>query len=423
MLRPLVPSAALVALLSACTAAPVEPEPLVESAEPVPDGAEPTPVEDPLDPTLLYPDGPSGLATFADAEPLTCGVGPADPSVTYGHSLVDPLECEDPLSCVAGYRTFLAMPELDVLAPEFDQCDDVLAGWLSDLVTLGSVEQPAPAPVGGEDVGRAIVEGTNTGFLFDPVRFAARRLHVVELSRRVETTILGDSYEVRQLVLHDPWVGQIHAEHVLPVGAVAPVPTIVILPGHDEQAADHRMARYGQFLPREGFATVTISFRAWNTAADTGTSAETLCRGIPLMMLRAYEAMLLMKFVQAAPESCGAPIGLLGHSGGSLTGNLLGWMPQNPALVHVSDLRSDHSGLRNDEHGEVAFDCEFHPRLNSLSGWINDFGHMPRPIYSVPYGYVPDGDSQDWQPLWDDLRAMEHFVPVFRHYLLGDTSL
>ena len=327
------------------------------------------------------------------------------------------LECQNTNECVAPYLRFLQHPEVLAAAPRLENCDELVDDWIQAALDDRQLLD-GPSPVGpGDDVGAAILQGTGMGFLFDAEALDARPLQVVQRSETTETSDVGDDYTLRELLLIDPLVGQVQVQHLLPLPLTGSVPTVVILPGHSEDADTHRLQRFGQYLPELGFAVVIVSFRAWEQRADHDATEAVLCHGLSMMLLRGYEAMLAMRFAEAAPESRGRAIGLLGHSGGSMVGNLLAWLDVNPAMVHVSDLDGDYRNAGPAEDELPAVDCATHPVLSLMSPAINDLQRAPVPVFQVPYGYATDDAPWDSNPPAEDPAPMGHFVPVFQAFL------
>lgn len=403
----------LLLLLAACEPAATGPmdEPTGPAAAtaPVPDVYDDEPAPDPSIPPALLGGVPYPMPSCAEAAGLP---------VTFGDELSGELACDDPLTCTQPYLDFLEAAADQGEAPEGIECRQTLAAWMQTVVNGESVYDEVVELPPEQSLGKAILGTTGMGFLFEPAAFWSRPLHVVELSRSVESSFTNTPYERRELVLLDPWVGQVEVLHLLPMDATGPVPTVVVMPGHYESAEDHLIMRQGQYLPENGFAAMILDFRAYGGDADALVAERMLCQGMSLMMVRAYEALLAMKVAAASPESCAQPIGVLGHSGGSAAGNLLLWLEASPAVVHVSDMTTDYAGLHDTPQGVIGVDCEFHPGLAALSHLIHDDAAAPRAIDRVPYGYSPPGEPE-W-PFLDpyDLRPLDQFVPTFRDYLL-----
>ena len=87
-------------------------------------------------------------------------------------------------------------------------------------------------------------------------------------------------------------------------------------------------------------------------------------------------------------------IGLIGHSGGSSTGNLTVRIePKFKAFV--SDNQVDWYKSSDTE----PYHCETAPALYPYHDLINDFTTSVTPVLQVPYGYVTG-----MQPIWQFFR-------------------
>jgi hypothetical protein len=211
----------------------------------------------------------------------------------------------------------------------------------------------------------------------------ARPLEVVTIGERD-----GGGYRELELVLIDPYVGRFHALLLLPKGE-GPFPAVLALPGHGESAAEHRDNRFGWLFPEEGIAALILDTRGYDTGpAEHEASLALLCGGFSMMTVRIYEALLALKFLRGRTEICNARIGLVGHSGGSVTGNLL--IRLWPGIkAYVSDLTAIHFNvgdpLEGDLHGQIG--DETHPGLARLSSNLNMLETAGTPVLTVPYGY------------------------------------
>jgi hypothetical protein len=355
-------------------------------------------------------DEPEGLELTCPAAPHVAGVRLL-PALTGGP------DCGETMACVEPYLALMEHPEvLAEVEPRAD-CAAEVAEWYAHTAQGKEMGWPDLQPRPGETLGEAILDETQTAWLFEPERLWSRPLAVHLLDDRVRTSGTGASYRERYLILADPLVGQIEVRHLFPLGASAPLPTVLILPGHAEDAGMHRDRRFGQYLPEHGLGALIVSFRAWYQPFDHRATEAVLCGGMSMMMIRAYEAMTALRYLLVADESCGQLLGILGHSGGSLTGNLMAHLDVNPAVAFVSDLEGIYEGVDDFDDPEIrtgmTIDCETHPALFGLSDEINDLESSGRAVARVPYGYVPPGEPDDGEPDPADLRALDWFVPFF----------
>ena len=395
----------LASLLAACAPDPGQP---FAAPDPQVDGG--------TDPRTAEPEAPTmGPALELSAGPA-CEAGHRPLGVRVLDRLVGEPECADAIGCVAPYERFAALPEVQSAAQPYADCGAELQGWYDDRAAGIAPQWNPLAPEPGRATGEQILERSNLGFLFDPDAFWARPLDVVVGQETLRTSGTGTSYRQREVVFTDPLVGDVRALHLLPMGADLAVPTIVVLPGHGEGPEEHRDRRFGQYLPEQGLAALILEFRAWEQPFDHQATVGLLCQGQSMMMLRAYEALLAFKYLEAVEEGCGSRLGLLGHSGGSLMANLLVWLEVTPAEAVVTDLMSGYEGVQEFD-GDLGVDCETHEDLAGLAAEINDLSRAPVPVQQVRYGY-PTDNTPDWdEPDPDDLQALEHFVPFFREQL------
>jgi len=269
-------------------------------------------------------------------------------------------------------------------------------------------DQPRP-PIPGLSAAQLredLIETLNMGALLEGNQqhssLDARPLEVVTIGERD-----GGGYRELELVLRDPYVGSFRALFLLPKGD-GPFPAVLVLPGHGESAAEHRDNRFGWLLPEEGLAALILDTRAYDTGpAEHEASLSLLCGGFSMMTVRVYEALLALKFLRGRTEICNGRLGLLGHSGGSVTGNLL--IRLWPGIKgYVSDLTAIHFNvgdpLEGDAFGQIA--DETHPGLARLSANLNALETAGTPVLSVPYGYS-DGPVAMFEFFEEHLSAAE----------------
>ena len=314
--------------------------------------------------------------------------------------------CGEPRPCLHAYDAFFSHPATVAAAEPLPDPD----AWHTELLYLGAAGIRPPAFPRGtrspQDPEAEILAGTHMAHLFDPAGFHRRPLEVVVRSEGTRTGPSGATYREQELVLIDPFAGELGALLLLPGRGRGPFPAIVALPGHGESPADFRDKHLGRFYPERGHALLIVGLRAYGADSDHHMSSRFLSSGFSLSLMRAYEALLALKFLQASPLACNSQLGLIGHSGGSLAGNLALWLSANPAAAHVTDLRSDY--LNVDWPPQV--DCETHPALARLERTINDLDSAPRPVVEVPYAFAPGFDAH---PDADDPAGLDLVLPFF----------
>jgi hypothetical protein len=313
--------------------------------------------------------------------------------------------CSEPAPCLDAYDAFFEHPSTVAAAvPLTDRHT-----WHTELLYLGAAGIRPPAfPRGTSspaDPEQAILDGTHMGHLFEPASFHRRALDVVVRSKQIRTSPTGAVYRQHDLVLTDEFAGQFGALLLLPRGR-GPFPAVVALPGHRESPEVFRDLHFGRFYPERGYALLIVGLRAYGANNDHEMTSRFLSSGFSLALMRAYEGLLALKFLQASPLACNSQLGLVGHSGGSLAGNLALWLSANPAVAHVTDTQSDY--LNIDWPPQV--DCETHPALARLERTINDLPSAPRPVVEVPYMFAPEGVLE---PDPDDPTALDLILPFF----------
>ena len=277
--------------------------------------------------------------------------------------------CPDPRSCIGDY---LQLPSR--LPPE-SQLATPLSGEAVDALVekLGS-EPLVAGPLGQAELAAAVERALNLSFL---------RRGIAERSLEVRSTVSdAGGYEERALALTDPYVGTLHAILLLPKGP-GPFPAVIALHGHGDSAEIYRDEHHGRDYPARGLAILMLTFRGMKIDQYEHEATRTLmAHGLHLMGLRVYEALLGLKYLRSLPEIDPERIGLIGHSGGSSTGNLV--VRLEPAFkAYVSDHQVDY---RSSDPGEP-YHCETVPGLYPLHPLVNDLSTAPVPVKVVRYSY------------------------------------
>ncbi len=293
----------------------------------------------------------------------------------------------DPCACNADYMEF---PQRAARwADPADSCD----GLLEDLVAKweGGWDQPRPPipDLSAADLQDSIMEALNIRFL---VEGDGELLPLDE--RPITVTLLNErergGYRQLELEFMDPFVGSFQGLLLLPPGS-GPFPALIALPGHNETAAIHRDDRSGDLFVAEGYATLLLTFRAYDTGlAEHQASLHLLCQGFSLMGIRVYEALLGLKYLAHRADIDGSRMGVIGHSGGSVTANLLIRVQPERLRASVSDLTAIHFNIGPplDEGGGGHVGDETSYALARLSANINDFSTAAVPVFPVEYGYT-----------------------------------
>ena len=237
-----------------------------------------------------------------------------------------------------------------------------------------------------EELEAQIRRGLNADFMFE----GRWERPLTATLRAVED---DPSYHREHYLLSDAIVGAFDLRVLMPFGE-GPHPAILSLHGHDEGGRameDHYM---GRELAELGFAVVMPQFRAMRCTDrfEGEISLALLQQGFTLMGLQVYEAFLARKFVEAHPDLDGSRVGLLSHSGGSSTANLL--VHLSPRFdAQVTDYFVD---WRNRcPTSPIGAHCETIPALFALGPQISSADTLSLPRMAVRYGFNTPGIRED----------------------------
>ena len=226
------------------------------------------------------------------------------------------------------------------------------------------------------DLRSRLREALNLAFLLDGLQ--ARPLTVTIAKATVKDGVL-----VQELVFEDPFVGEFCALLQAPAGA-GPFPGLVALHGHGDEPSTYFRDFGGGQLVSGGYLVIAPKQRA-SHMDDTEHNITTalLLNGHSLMTLRVYEALLVRKYLRSRTDVIPDRIGLVGHSGGAVAGNL---------IVRVADgfsaLATDHVGTYAQYNPSGRLIDEMVPALVEFRHRINDFSSAPVPVFFVEYGYT-----------------------------------
>lgn len=241
----------------------------------------------------------------------------------------------------------------------------------------GENQAVAEAEPTAEELREALIDAMNIRKLLDGLK--KRPLRFRELSQQA----LGRVQQV-EVLFEDPLVGTFRALLLLPEGP-GPFPGIVAHPGHNERADDHRDGRYGRELAGRGFAVLIIDPRANDgDHAEARVAREFLLQGHSMIGLRVYEILLAQKFLRWHPKVSPQRIGLQGHSGGSVAGNLVVRIDEGFA-AYVSDLFSTYGIVMDREAGLLG--DETSPKIYYWHASMEDLTTSRVPMVQLPYGF------------------------------------
>jgi hypothetical protein len=191
------------------------------------------------------------------------------------------------------------------------------------------------------------------------------------------------------LALQDPFVGTFEVLLLLPPGA-GPWPAVVVHPGHFENAEFHRDNRFGADFPAAGIALAILTPRANDSfPVEDRVSRALVQNGFSFMGLRVYELLLVKKALRCRSEIRPKRIGLLGHSGGAVVGNLA-IRVDTSWTAYVGDLWGDY--LNWDSATRTAID-ELAPHVHPVWEMVNDFETAELPVLTLPYEFGETGDA------------------------------
>jgi hypothetical protein len=189
------------------------------------------------------------------------------------------------------------------------------------------------------------------------------------------------------LLFRDPWVGTFEGVLLLPKHK-NPKSAVLVFHGHGETAQ-----RYLEDFPRiadlraRGMAVLLLTMRVNNADANEDLLSRVfLAHGFTLLGMHEYEMLLGYEYLYHKLGKH-ARYGLIGHSGGSTSGNLLiRIMPVFAA--YVSDNTTEYwQPYRSHINDAIV------PSLRPYSRAINDLSTSQIPVLRTPYGYAGQWDK------------------------------
>ena len=327
------------------------------------------------------PDGPDwrpGGTKDTGSEYLPPTGGGDDVDVTWVQDAEATWGCaDDPEGCI---DTYLGLPAQ--WATYGDPISESTLEDQLDAMADGDVEILGPDDVSDSALDSIVSRELTMGFLLDGLD--ERELTVTELVQEQKS-----GYRELHLIIDDPWVGDFFALLLIPDGADSdPVPGVLSVHGHGQQAGDVLEDLFGREYPAHGYALMTFTFRGMGAdeSEDEATRAL-LLEGFTLEAVRIYESLLALKILRWLEEVDAERLAVVGHSGGSLAWNLA--VRGNPPIrALVSDLQGTYYDLWK---GWVLDDTipglhPYYPAINELSG-------TGVAIKSVDYSYQDEFDD------------------------------
>src|SRR5215472_7524120 len=308
------------------------------------------------------------------------GAAPAPPNVTVVTDLSQTFDCNT-RNCLAKYRSFVAdHPEFAHPRP-----------WETVLAELSGIEAEPLPPVmtlSQEELHVRIIDALNIGFMLEGLD-----------ARPLQVTIFAESETAgitsRRLIFADPLVGEFEALQLEPSES-DPIPAIIGLHGHFDTPAIFAENYLGADLAAAGYLVLMPQFRAMNCfGPEDEISRALISGGFNLMAMRVYETLLLEKYLRTLARVDTRRIGILSHSGGSSTANLVVHLTDGIA-AQVTDYYVDWRDRCVPPPVDLPVHCETVPGLFPLSTTFPDDRSAPLPRLSIPYaenGFAEDADA------------------------------
>jgi hypothetical protein len=293
----------------------------------------------------------------------------APPNVTVVTDLTQTFVC-GPRNCLAKYRSFVTdHPEFADPRPP--------ATVLAELAALEQEPVPPVMVLSQADLRTRIIDALNIGFMLDGLD--ARPLQVTIFAEAEDAGVMS-----RRLIFTDPLVGEFEALQLEPSGAQR-VPAIIGLHGHSDTPAIFAAKFLGTALAAEGYLVLMPQFRAMACfGAEDEISRTLIYGGFNLMAMRVYETLLLEKYLRSVERVDPRRIGILSHSGGSSTANLVVHLT-NGIAAQVTDYYVDWRDRCVPPPANLPVHCETVPGLFPLSTTFADDRSIAIPRLSIPY--------------------------------------
>ena len=302
---------------------------------------------------------------------------PAPPNVTVTTDLSQTFDCTA-RNCMATYRSFVTdHPEFAHPRPQADV--------LAELAAIEAQPVPPVMVLSQDELRTQIIDALNIGFMLDGLD--ARPLQVTVFAETEDAGTVS-----RRLIFNDPLVGEFEALQLEPSGT-QPVPAIIGLHGHFDTPAIFAANYLGAALAAEGYLVIMPQFRAMNCfGPEDQISRSLIYGGFNLMSMRVYETLLLAKYLRSVDRVDSGHIGILSHSGGSSTANLVIHLTHGIA-AQVTDYYVDWRDRCVPPPANLPVHCETVPGLFPLNTTFPDDRSAPVPRLSVPYaetGFTDD---------------------------------
>ena len=304
----------------------------------------------------------------------------APPNVTVVTDLSQTFDCTA-RDCLGQYRSFVADHPQFAHPRPFDTI-------LTELDAIEAEPLPPVMRLSQEELRARIIDALNIGFMLEGLD--ARPLQVTIFSESETAGITS-----RRLIFADPLVGEFEALQLEPSESDR-MPAIIGLHGHFDTPAIFAENYLGADLAAAGYLVLMPQFRAMNCfGPEDEISRALISGGFNLMAMRVYETLLLEKYLRSLPRVDRRRIGILSHSGGSSTANLVVHLTDGLA-AQVTDYYVDWRDRCIPPPVDLPVHCETVPGLFPLSTTFADDRSAPLPRLSIPYaenGFAEDTDA------------------------------
>jgi hypothetical protein len=298
------------------------------------------------------------------------GAPPSPPNVTVVTDLSQTFDC-NARNCLAKYRRFVAdHPQFAHPRPQ--------ATVLAELAAIEAEPLPPVMTLSQKELRTAITNALNIGFMLDGLD--VRPLEVTIFTETEDAAVVS-----HRLIFSDPLVGEFDALQLEPTGTQR-VPAIIGLHGHFDTPRVFAQKFLGTELAAEGYLVIMPQLRAMACIGPEDEISRTLISGgFHLMAMRVYEALLMEKYLRSLNRVDSRHIGILSHSGGSSTANLVVHLTSGIA-AQVTDYYVDWRDRCLPPPADLPVHCESVPGLFPLSTTFPDDRSAPLPRLSIPYG-------------------------------------
>ncbi|MDP8222939.1 MAG: PHB depolymerase family esterase [Candidatus Lernaella stagnicola] len=215
-----------------------------------------------------------------------------------------------------------------------------------------------------------------------------------------------DGIAVRVL-FRDKWIGNFVAIVRGPRELSTPRPVILALHGHSQAPEGFLGDLRDMNAVRRGYIVAAPAFEAMCTGqAEHDVTQTLLDKGQSILGLRAYQTLVVLRYLHHLHAVDSRRVGLIGHSGGGTLGNVLIRLAPGAFAAYATDNTSEYRGKH-----KALFTDDMVPALQPLALEINDFATAGLPVLRMPYGFL---DVATRQP---DMERVGDFFDAHLHPL------